>query len=84
MTSCGPFTPEEIRPVLGALTEAGCVIIGGQAVNLWSSVCERIDQEPWSSGRPYTSFDADAFADSAGWRTFSQSHQSAASVEPSR
>ncbi len=45
------------------MANANCVIIGGQAVNIWSIRLEQANQEPWKSGRPYTSSDADGFGD---------------------
>lgn len=57
-----PFSPEELRPVLGALSRAGAVLVGGQCINVWSTLLQEADAEPWKSSRPYTSFDADAVA----------------------
>jgi hypothetical protein len=47
-----PKTPEDIAHVLIAIAKSGCIIIGGQAINLWSILLEKIDQEPWKSSRP--------------------------------
>ncbi len=49
--------------VLSALSEAGVVLIGGQAVNIWSEIHEVPDEDPWRTGRPYTSVDADGLAE---------------------
>jgi len=58
-----PKTPDEIILILVALANANCIIIGGQAINIWSIKLEKVNQEPWKSGRPYTSTDADGFGD---------------------
>ena len=60
-----PFGPQEIKSILQALAEADAVLVGGQAINVWSCLYERPDCEPWRSSRPYTSVDADALADRA-------------------
>lgn len=65
MLKLRPRTPQEVRPILQALAEAGIVLVGGQAINLWSLLYEQPKVEPWRSSRPYTSFDADALADRA-------------------
>lgn len=57
--------PQEIKAILQALAEADTVLIGGQAINVWSCIYERSDCEPWRSSRPYTSVDADVLADRA-------------------
>ena len=63
--STRPRTPQEIKPILRALSESDAVIIGGQGINIWSCIYEKPDSEPWRSSRPYTSIDADALADRA-------------------
>ncbi len=63
--STRPVSPQEIKAVLQSLSDADTVIVGGQGVNVWSCIYERPDSEPWRSGRPYTSRDADALADRA-------------------
>jgi hypothetical protein len=60
-----PRTPQEVKPILQALADAGIVLVVGQAINVWSLLYERPEVEPWRSSRPYTSFDADALADRA-------------------
>ena len=63
MLSPRPRTPHEIKSILEALSGVGAVLIGGQAINVWSLIYEQPENEPWRSSRPYTSFDADALAD---------------------
>ncbi|MBE7502866.1 MAG: hypothetical protein HS113_21810 [Verrucomicrobiales bacterium] len=53
------YTPGQLRPLLEAVSRADAVIVGGQAINLWSEVYAR-DEEPWRSLRPFTSRDLDA------------------------
>lgn len=53
------FTPRQLRPLLEALSHSDVVIVGGQAINLWSEIYEK-DEEPWRSLRPFTSRDLDA------------------------
>lgn len=65
MLKLRPRTPQEVKPILQALADAGIVLVGGQAINVWSLLYERPETEPWRSSRPYTSFDAAALADKA-------------------
>lgn len=65
MLKLRPRTPQEVKPILQALADAGIVLVGGQAINVWSLLYEQPETEPWRSSRPYTSFDADALADKA-------------------
>jgi hypothetical protein len=58
------FTPEQIRPLLEALSHSDAVIVGGQAINLWSETYQK-DEEPWRSLRPFTSRDLDALGSAA-------------------
>lgn len=58
------FTPLEIRPLLEALSHCDAVIVGGQAINLWSETYQK-DEEPWISLRPFTSRDLDALGSAA-------------------
>ena len=53
------FTPGQLRPLLEALSHCDAVIVGGQAINLWSELCQK-NEEPWASLRPFTSRDLDA------------------------
>lgn len=53
------FTPSQLRPLLEAVSRSDAVIVGGQAVNLWSEIYGQ-DEEPWRSLRPFTSRDLDA------------------------
>lgn len=53
------YTPGQLRPLLAAVSQSDAVIVGGQAINLWSEVYAR-DEEPWRSLRPFTSRDLDA------------------------
>lgn len=57
------FTPGQLRPLLEALSRSDAVIVGGQAINLWSELYGR-DEEPWRSLRPFTSRDLDALGSS--------------------
>lgn len=52
------FTPEQLRPLFEALASTQAVVVGGQAINLWSQTYEK-DEEPWKSLRPFTSRDLD-------------------------
>jgi len=52
------FTPEQLRPLLEALCSTQAVVVGGQAINLWSQTYAK-DEEPWNSLRPFTSRDLD-------------------------
>jgi len=52
------YTPGQLRPLLEAVSRSDTVIVGGQAINLWSEVYAR-DEEPWRSLRPFTSRDLD-------------------------
>jgi len=52
------FTPEQLRPLFEALSSTQAVVVGGQAINLWSQAYEK-DEEPWKSLRPFTSRDLD-------------------------
>lgn len=58
------FTPGQLRPLLEAISRSDAVIVGGQAINLWSELYGR-DEEPWRSLRPFTSRDLDALASAA-------------------
>ena len=58
------FTPGQLRPLLEAMSRSDAVIVGGQAINLWSELYGR-DEEPWRSLRPFTSRDLDALASAA-------------------
>jgi hypothetical protein len=58
-------TPDDIIVVLRAIAASDCIIIGGQAINIWSILLEKKGQEPWISNQPYTSIDADGFGDLA-------------------
>jgi len=58
------FTPRQIRPLLEALSYSDAVIVGGQAINLWSETYAK-DEEPWISLRPFTSRDLDALGSAA-------------------
>jgi len=53
------FTAHQLRPLLEALSQSDVVIVGGQAINLWSEIYQK-DDEPWRSLRPFTSRDLDA------------------------
>lgn len=53
------YTPGQLRPLLEAVSQSDAVIVGGQAINLWSEIYAR-DEEPWRSLRPFTSRDLDA------------------------
>jgi len=55
-------SPEDILPILRLLSEANCVIIGGQAVNIWSSILGDKRVSPWKEHFPFTSMDGDALA----------------------
>jgi hypothetical protein len=58
------FTPEQLRPLLEAISQTEAVIVGGQAINLWSQTYEK-DEEPWLSLRPFTSRDLDVLGSAA-------------------
>ncbi|MCX6901997.1 MAG: hypothetical protein NTW03_00665 [Verrucomicrobia bacterium] len=58
------FTPQQIRPLLEALSQSDAVIVGGQAINLWSETYQK-EEEPWISLRPFTSRDLDALGSAA-------------------
>lgn len=58
------FTPQQIRPLLEALSHTDAVIVGGQAINLWSETYQK-DEEPWISLRPFTSRDLDVLGSAA-------------------
>jgi hypothetical protein len=58
------FTPQQLRPLLEALSRSDVVIVGGQAINLWSEIYQK-DEEPWRSLRPFTSRDLDALGSAA-------------------
>jgi len=58
------FTPGQIRPLLEALSHCDAVIVGGQAINLWSETYQK-DEDPWVSLRPFTSRDLDALGSAA-------------------
>jgi len=58
-----PKTPDNILPILGAIADSGAILIGGQAINIWSIQLELAGQEPWKSSRPYSSTDADGLGD---------------------
>lgn len=58
------FTPQQLRPLLEALSHSDAVIVGGQAINLWSETYQR-DEEPWISLRPFTSRDLDVLGSAA-------------------
>ncbi|MBM3881630.1 MAG: hypothetical protein FJ387_18215 [Verrucomicrobia bacterium] len=40
------FAPQQIRPLLEALSRSDAVIVGGQAINLWSETYQK-KEEPW-------------------------------------
>lgn len=58
-----PKTPDDIIAVLRAIAESNCIIIGGQAVNIWSMMLGNEREEPWASQQPFTSIDADGLGD---------------------
>jgi hypothetical protein len=50
--------PGEILDILRIIGQTECVIIGGQAVNLWSERYEK-PEPPWADLKPFTSVDLD-------------------------
>ncbi len=54
--------PEDILEILRTIGKTDCVIIGGQAVNLWSERYEK-PEPPWSELKPFTSVDLDLLGD---------------------
>jgi len=48
--------------ILSAVSASDGVIIGGQAINAWSTLYGRNHREPWESLRPFSSVDGDALA----------------------
>jgi len=58
------YTPRQLRPLLEAVSQSDAVIVGGQAISLWSEIYGR-DEEPWRSLRPFTSRDLDALGNAA-------------------
>jgi hypothetical protein len=53
------FTPYDLQTLLGALGQTEAVIVGGQAVNLWSIRYQK-DEPPWRGAQPFMSRDVDA------------------------
>jgi hypothetical protein len=62
------FTLQQIRPVLKALGKTGAILIGGQAVNLWSERLQRLGEAPWKDSQPFTSVDVDLLGNQADVR----------------
>jgi hypothetical protein len=58
-------TPESILSILDAIAKSGGIILGGQAIGIWSTLLQSPEREPWASLRPYTSLDADGLGESA-------------------
>jgi hypothetical protein len=58
------LTPSQVLHILKELKPSRMVLLGGQAVNLWSEFynCE---DKPWVNHRPFTSEDVDACGDNA-------------------
>jgi hypothetical protein len=51
-------SPGDILEVLRAVAQTDCLVIGGQAVNLWSERYEK-PEPPWTELKPFTSLDLD-------------------------
>ena len=49
---------DQLSALLDVIGRTGAVLVGGQAVNLWSERYQR-EAEPWQSLRPFTSVDVD-------------------------
>jgi hypothetical protein len=63
---------QQLRPILKALGQTGAVLIGGQAVNLWSERFQRPQETPWKELRPYTSVDVDLLGNQADVKALAQ------------
>jgi hypothetical protein len=55
---------DQLGPLLVVIGQSGAVLVGGQAINLWSERYQR-EAEPWQSLRPFTSADVDLLGSQA-------------------
>jgi hypothetical protein len=67
------FTLAQLRPVLQALGRTGAILIGGQAVNLWSERFQRPQETPWKESQPFTSMDVDLLGNQADVKALAES-----------
>jgi hypothetical protein len=61
------WSVSDLSPVLGVIGKLGCVVIGGQAVNIWCEHYAREDYVPagqWEELKPFTSLDLDLLGSS--------------------
>ncbi len=66
------YSLQQLQPILTALGRTGAILIGGQAVNLWSERFERQGEVPWKDLRPYTSVDVDLLGNQADIKALAQ------------
>jgi hypothetical protein len=61
------WSVSDLSPVLGVIGKLDCVVIGGQAVNIWCEYYARGDYVPaaqWDELKPFTSLDLDVLGSS--------------------
>jgi len=61
------WSVSELSPVLGVIGKLDCVVIGGQAVNIWCEHYARENYVPagqWDELKPFTSLDLDLLGSS--------------------
>ncbi len=59
------YSLAQLQPILRVLGRTGVVLVGGQAVNLWSERYQRSDEAPWQDLQPFTSLDVDLLGNQA-------------------